>query len=162
MGRPRPGTAVERRAAVAARVGRTQPRWARVLVYAVLVLFALIYIYPFLIQLATRVQDRRRRDDDPLSLWPQTGPPRPSTGSPSVGLSRAGSRTRFVVALCVTLGRVFFDSLAGYALARLHFRGRTRCSRAFIAVMAVPGVVLLIPKFLVLNQLGAVQLLLRA
>ena len=28
-----------------------------------------------------------------------------------------------VVAVFVTFGRVFFDSLAGYALARLHFRG---------------------------------------
>ena len=49
---------------------------------------------------------------------------------------------------------MFFDSLAGYALARLRFRGRDAVFTAFVAVMAVPGVVLLIPKFLVLNQLG--------
>jgi multiple sugar transport system permease protein len=49
---------------------------------------------------------------------------------------------------------VFFDSLAGYALARLRFPGRGALFAAVIAVMAVPGVVLLIPKFLVLNQLG--------
>ena len=49
-------------------------------------------------------------------------------------------------------GRVFFDSLAGYALARLRFRGRWALFADVIAVLAVPGVVLLIPKFLVLNQ----------
>ena len=54
----------------------------------------------------------------------------------------------------MTAGRVFFDSLAGYALARLKFRGRGVVFAAIIAVMAVPGVVLLIPKFLVVNQLG--------
>ena len=59
-----------------------------------------------------------------------------------------------IVTICVTLGRVFFVSLAGYALARLHFRGRGVIFAAVIAVMAVPGVVLLIPKFLVMNQLG--------
>ena len=59
-----------------------------------------------------------------------------------------------LVTVLVTLGRVFFDSLAGYALARLRFRGRAALFAAVIAVMAVPGVVLLIPKFLVLNQLG--------
>ena len=59
-----------------------------------------------------------------------------------------------IVTICVTLGRVFFVSLAGYALARLHFRGRGIVFAAVIAVMAVPGVVLLIPKFLVINQLG--------
>jgi multiple sugar transport system permease protein len=49
---------------------------------------------------------------------------------------------------------VFFDSLAGYALARLRFRGRAGVFATVLAVMAVPGVVLFIPKFLVLNQLG--------
>ena len=50
--------------------------------------------------------------------------------------------------------RVFFDSLAGYALARLPFRGRSVIFASLVAVMAVPSVVLLIPKFLVVNQLG--------
>ena len=58
------------------------------------------------------------------------------------------------VAVCVTLGRVFFDSLAGYALARIKFKGRSALFTGIIAVMAVPGVVLLIPKFLILNQLS--------
>jgi multiple sugar transport system permease protein len=58
------------------------------------------------------------------------------------------------VAVFVTAGRVFFDSLAGYALARLRFRGRGVVFAALIGVMAVPSVVLLIPKFLVINQLG--------
>ena len=49
---------------------------------------------------------------------------------------------------------MLFDSLAGYALARIPFRGRTVVFALLIAVMAVPGVVLLIPKFLVINQLG--------
>ena len=56
--------------------------------------------------------------------------------------------------ICVTLLRVFFVSLAGYALARLQFRGRGFVFAAVIAVMAVPSVVLLIPRFLVINQLG--------
>ena len=56
--------------------------------------------------------------------------------------------------LAVTLGRVLFDSLAGYALARIPFRGRGVIFALLIAVMAVPNVVLLIPKFLVINQLG--------
>ncbi len=57
------------------------------------------------------------------------------------------------LAIAITIGRVFFDSLAAYALSRLRFRGRTSVFGTVIAVMAVPGVVLLIPKFLVLNTL---------
>ncbi len=54
----------------------------------------------------------------------------------------------------ITVGRVFLDSLAGYALARLRFRGRRALFTGIVAIMAVPGVVLFIPKFLVLNQFG--------
>ncbi|MBA3800961.1 MAG: carbohydrate ABC transporter permease, partial [Geodermatophilaceae bacterium] len=58
------------------------------------------------------------------------------------------------VTVFVTIGRVLFCSMAGYALARLRFRGRGLLFAALIAVMAVPAVVLLIPKFLVVNTLG--------
>jgi multiple sugar transport system permease protein len=47
---------------------------------------------------------------------------------------------------------VFLDSLAGYALARPHFRGRAGLSALFIGIMAVPAEVLLIPRYLVLVQ----------
>ena len=49
---------------------------------------------------------------------------------------------------------MFFDSLAGYALSRLRFRGRGFLFATVLAVMAVPGVALLIPKFLIVTQLG--------
>jgi multiple sugar transport system permease protein len=58
------------------------------------------------------------------------------------------------VAVFVTTGRVLFDSMAGYALARLRFRGRGAVFAGVVAVMAVPPVVLLLPKFLVLKQLN--------
>jgi multiple sugar transport system permease protein len=58
------------------------------------------------------------------------------------------------VTVSITTGRLVIDSLAGYALARLRFPGRRAVFRGILAVMAVPGVVLLIPKFLVLKQLG--------
>lgn len=45
----------------------------------------------------------------------------------------------------MTISRVFFNSLAGYALSRLQFRGRSVVFGLFIAVMTVPSVVLMIP-----------------
>src|SRR5690606_19451354 len=56
------------------------------------------------------------------------------------------------VTVCITVARVFFDSLAGYALSRLRFPGRGAVFAGLIAVMAVPPVALLIPRFLVLKQ----------
>ncbi|WP_088317557.1 carbohydrate ABC transporter permease [Kineosporia sp. R_H_3] len=133
--------------------GRRRGGLGRVAGYTVLVVFALVYIYPFLIQLATSFKTEADSTAHPLALWPD-----PVTSAAFGRLAEADYPrwflNSFVVALVVTAGRVFFDSLAGYALARLRFRGRGALFAAVIAVMAVPGVVLLIPKFLVLNQFG--------
>ena len=56
--------------------------------------------------------------------------------------------------MIITASRVFFDSLAGYALSRLHFRGRGAVFMALLAVMSVPGVVLLVPKLLIVTYQG--------
>ena len=45
-------------------------------------------------------------------------------------------------------------SLAGYALARIHFPGRNFIFLAVLATMMIPGVVLLIPRFIILKQSG--------
>jgi multiple sugar transport system permease protein len=53
-----------------------------------------------------------------------------------------------------TLGRIFLASLAGYALAKMTYPGKQLLFWLVIVLLAVPGVVLLIPKFLILKQLG--------
>lgn len=133
------------------RLGR---RIAKVtLAYLVLIVFALIYIYPFLIEIASSFKTGADATAHPLSLIPQEWTTSESFSKlAGVDFSRWFTNS-VVVAAFVTVGRVFFDSLAGYALARLHFLGRRAVGGAIVAVMAVPGVVLLIPKYLVLVQL---------
>ncbi len=50
--------------------------------------------------------------------------------------------------------QLFFCSLAGYAFARLRFRGRDILFGFLLATLMIPGVVLLIPRYLIINQLG--------
>ncbi|MFC4149539.1 carbohydrate ABC transporter permease [Micromonospora mangrovi] len=134
-------------------------RGSRVLVnrflgYATLIFFGLVFLYPFVIQIGNSLKTEPDAAANPLSPVPHP--------LSLAGFERIFEGTNFplwlgnslLVTVLVTLGRVFFDSLAGYALARLRFRGRNGLFAAVIAVMAVPGVVLLIPKFLVLKQLG--------
>lgn len=59
-----------------------------------------------------------------------------------------------IYAISVTLGRLLFDSLAGYALARMSFPGSRVIFFIILGTLMIPGVVLLIPRFLMLNQLG--------
>jgi multiple sugar transport system permease protein len=58
------------------------------------------------------------------------------------------------IAVTVTLFNLLFNSLAGYALARLHFRGKRFWFLLILAVLAVPIQVTLIPTFLILKALG--------
>ena len=122
--------------------------------YAILVVLAVVYILPFLIQLATSFKTDADATAHPVSLIPQVW----TTAAYTKLFLNSDFPTWFansaIVTIFVTLGRVFFNSLAGYALARLHFRGRGVIFAALVAVMSVPMVVLLIPKFLVINQLG--------
>ncbi len=124
------------------------------LAYVVLVSLAVVYIFPFLINLATSFKTEPDAASDPLSLVPATW----STAAYERLFLNSDFPLWFgnsvVVTIFVTCGRVFFCLLAGYALARIPFRGRAVIFAAIVAVMAVPGVVLLIPKFLVINQLG--------
>ena len=128
-------------------------RAKQVVVYVLLGFFALVYVYPFVVQIVTSFKTNVDAVDNPLTLIPS-----PFTVAAYERLAQTDFPLWFVnsavVALVVTLGRVFLCSLAGYALARLRFRGRAALFTAVLAVMAVPGVVLLIPKFLVLNYLG--------
>ena len=122
--------------------------------YLLLILLALLYIYPFLISLSSSFKTDAESTQNPLNLipltWSNAAYERLFTDVP-LPLWTLNST---IITVCVTLGRVFFDSLAGYALSRLRFRGRTVLFAAFLAVLSVPSVVLLIPRFLVLQQLG--------
>jgi len=122
--------------------------------YAVLIVIAAVYVLPFLINVATSFKTDPEAASDPLALIPIT----PTVAAYRQLFLNSDFPTWFqnsaIVTIVVTLGRVFFNSLAGYALARLQFRGRNVIFVLLIGVMAVPTVVLLIPKFLVINQLG--------
>ncbi|UYG17331.1 carbohydrate ABC transporter permease [Brachybacterium huguangmaarense] len=122
--------------------------------YVVLLIVAVVYIFPFLVQIATSFKTEPDAASNPLSLIPETWTAAAYTRLFAHSDFPLWIKNSFIVTIIVTLGRVFFDSLAGYALARLDFRGRGVVFALLVAVMAVPGVVLLIPKFLVLNTLG--------
>ena len=55
---------------------------------------------------------------------------------------------------CVTAGQVFFCSLAGYAFARLEFRGRETSFVLYLATLMVPLTVTVIPQFILMRTFG--------
>ncbi|EOD01542.1 carbohydrate ABC transporter permease [Caldisalinibacter kiritimatiensis] len=62
-----------------------------------------------------------------------------------------------IVAAIVSLGNILFNSLAGYALARINFPGRKALFLAVLSMMMVPGQIVMVPTFILLTKLGWVN-----
>ena len=60
----------------------------------------------------------------------------------------------FIVSAIITVSVVSFSTLAGYAFAKLRFRGRDGLMIFVIATMAIPTQLGIIPLFIVMRQLG--------
>ncbi len=59
-----------------------------------------------------------------------------------------------VVAICITAFNLLFNSMAGYALARMPFPGNSFWFFIILAVLMVPSQITLIPSYLILKNLG--------
>ena len=59
-----------------------------------------------------------------------------------------------VFSVAVVAGQVGTATAAGYAFARIDFPGRERLFMLFLATMMVPAVIVLIPRFLMIDALG--------
>ncbi|HWR86387.1 MAG TPA: carbohydrate ABC transporter permease [Rhodoglobus sp.] len=58
-----------------------------------------------------------------------------------------------IISGAITLSVVFFSTLAGYAFAKLRFRGRSGLMVAVVATMAVPTQLGIIPLFMIMSEL---------
>ncbi|GAA3220246.1 carbohydrate ABC transporter permease [Dactylosporangium siamense] len=126
----------------------------RALRYGLLIAFAVVFIYPFLLSLGTSFKSRPEVATSSVSPWPRSFDLRAWTDVLVHSDFPLWTFNSIVVTVAATLGRVFIDSLAGYALARLNFRGRGVLFAGIISVLAVPPIVLTVPRFLVLKELS--------
>ncbi len=62
-----------------------------------------------------------------------------------------------LLALSVTAISLLVNAMAGYAFAKLRFRGRDRLFRGMLAALVIPVQVAMLPLFLLLEQLGLVN-----
>ncbi|GIH04823.1 sugar ABC transporter permease [Rhizocola hellebori] len=122
--------------------------------YLVLTAFALMFLYPFVLSLASTFKSRAEVVAHPVLPWPLD----PSSRAWENILVHSDfplwTINSILVTVAATLLRLFLDSLAGYSLARLRWRGRGLVFTFVLGVLAVPPIVLTIPRFLVLKEMG--------
>ncbi|HTQ20976.1 carbohydrate ABC transporter permease [Mycobacterium sp.] len=131
----------------------TSRRASAAMIYAGLVVGAVITLAPFLLGLLTSFTSAHQfATGTPLQL------PRPPTLDNYAHLGDAGfGRAAVVTALMtavILLGQLTFSVLAAYAFARLQFAGRDVLFWVYIATLMVPATVTVVPLYLMMAQLG--------
>lgn len=120
--------------------------------YIVAIAIALTTIYPFLWMIATSFKSEAEIYQSSLSLFVENL----TIHNYLKVFERIPFARYFTNSLVLSIGGVmtnlFFGSLAGYAFAKLRFRGRKLIFSVFLASMMVPAVSTMIPSFLVLRH----------
>lgn len=62
-----------------------------------------------------------------------------------------------ILALFTVVGQLATGAAAGYAFARYQFAGRSALFAGYLGALMVPGIVLLIPRFLIIDAMGGVD-----
>lgn len=132
--------------------GQRRPGWVT---YAILAAVVLISAYPlyFAFLLASSTAPEISRNPIP-SLIPQ--------GNLADNVGRVFASVPFwpaiwnsvIVAVTVSFTTVLFSTLAGYAFAKLGFRGKKGLLAFVIGTMAIPPQLGIVPLFIVMVQLG--------
>ncbi|PSR21113.1 MAG: sugar ABC transporter permease [Sulfobacillus acidophilus] len=129
------------------------------LVYAVLIVIAVAMLIPFLWMLGTAFKSSSQVNAIPIIWlpWPLHFGNIVSAWT-SVPFGRFFVNT-FVVAIASTIGQIITSVLAGYAFARMRFRGKQVLFLLTLATLMIPFQVILIPTFLIIKHLGLVNTL---
>lgn len=125
------------------------------LLYLILILYAIITVIPFAWALSASFKPLSEIVAGGLNFIPKNftvqNYSQIFTQAPLFGRWLLNS---IIVAVFVTIFNLIFNSLAGYALARIRFRGNQVLFIMILAVLMVPGQITLIPTFLILKSLG--------
>uniref|UniRef100_A0A7C1JP42 Carbohydrate ABC transporter permease n=1 Tax=Caldilinea aerophila TaxID=133453 RepID=A0A7C1JP42_9CHLR len=127
-----------------------------VLSYALLFLIALAFLYPFVLAISTSFKTLPEINERPVALIPQTFTLEGYQRMFALNVGRWALNSFFIAAV-VTISNVLFSALAGYSLTRIAFPGSRYVFLAIIGTMMIPGIVQLIPMFIVLKTLGMID-----
>jgi multiple sugar transport system permease protein len=134
-----------------------RPRAATWWINGLLALIALLSLAPLLWMLSVSFMPPGEASHFPPPLLPSQA----SWHNYAELFSRAGMGryffNRLLVASATTVLAVFFNTLAGYAFAKLRFRGREAAFRALLAALVIPGQVAMMPLFLMMKPLHLVN-----
>ncbi len=132
-----------------------RPRFSlRIAQYAIMALLIAVMVLPFAWMLSTSLKSQEyilqttpQLIPDPLTFESY------SQLSERIDLARTTFNSLFV-AVMGTLGQILVSAMAAYAFSRVEWRGRDTVFLLYLATMMIPAVVLVIPQFILIRNLG--------
>lgn len=134
---------------------KKQRKYIRPVLYTILILYAIVTLYPFLWAVSASFKTFKEITGGGISLIPKK-----FTFQNYIDIFTGTAYyprwflNSLYVAIVGTAINVILNSMAGYALAQISFKGSKVFLSLFIATMTIPGQVLLIPNYLIIKQLG--------
>jgi multiple sugar transport system permease protein len=136
----------------------------KVITYLLLAFFAIFVLVPFLFMLSTSL-----KTEEQLFVWPIKWLPDPivwknytqafvelSKIAPGLTFWRILSNTLFITILAMT-AELIAVTLVAYGFARFEFPGRNLLFIIMLSTMMLPGIITLIPTFLIWRTLGQID-----
>ncbi|SCE83067.1 cellobiose ABC transporter membrane protein [Micromonospora purpureochromogenes] len=126
------------------------------LTYAALTLTALASIFPiyWMFVVASRTSDAMGEVPPPVTPGGNLGANIARLFANTDAYFLTGLANSTIVAVSVTVSVVFFSTLAGFAFAKLRFRGRNALLLVIIATMMVPTQLGVIPLYMLMTKLN--------
>ena len=127
--------------------------WTTLIFYLLLLLGALVVLYPFAYMVMNSFKF------GPEILHSPTRLPTKLTLTGYQGVFESLNmlllfKNSLILAVSITLLNTFLCALAGYALAKIKFPGRELIFAFMLATMMIPGVLFLIPTYVMMYRLG--------
>lgn len=137
--------------------GRRAPRASSVVLHVVLAAVGLGMVFPFLWMLITSMKTLPQLLTDPRAFWPDPATLNNYTESwNALPFATAYANSAYIAVLTVA-GTLLTSAMAGYAFARIPFKGSRVVFVLFLATQMIPKQVTLVPFYLLMSRLGWVD-----
>ncbi len=127
--------------------------WGTAIIYLLLVLGALVVLYPFAYMVMNSFKFGPEILNSPTRL------PTKLTLTGFQGVFQNLNmlllfKNSLILAVSITFLNTFLSAMAGYAIAKIPFPGRKQIFSFMLATMMIPGVLFLIPTYVMMYRLG--------
>jgi multiple sugar transport system permease protein len=139
------------------REGRAGPRARKVVLHVVLIVAGVAMVFPFIWMLITAFKTLPQLLNAPLTFWPAPWSFQNFIDAWNDAPFAQAYFNSIYIAVLVVIGTLITAAMAGYAFARIRFRGSRVLFVVFLATQMIPMQVTLIPFYFLMAKLGWVD-----